>query len=319
MTKMKKVLITNAVPESALAPLAGVAEVIQGPSGGPLMSRAEVLALAPSLSGIINQAELRVDAELLDSAPLLEIVANVAIGTDNLDLPLMTDRGVWATNTPHAFIDSTADCTLGLMLSVARHLLPANQYVRSGQWQKDGFQPGCWDGIELGGKMLGIVGYGNIGRAVAQRAVSFGMKVIFHDPQQQTHEDYRDLEDLLDQSDFVSLHVPLTPQTHHLVSADTLRLMKPTAYLINMSRGPVVDEVALVQALEHKLIAGAALDVFEREPLVEQALLDMPNVHLSPHIGGGTHESREQARRLCAENVSLVLQGEVPKTPVNIL
>ena len=314
---MNKILITNAVPADALEPLAGLAQVIQGPAGGPTMPRAEVLALAPGLQGIINQAELRVDEALLAAAPKLKIVANVAIGVDNLDLDLMARRGVWATNVPDAFVASTADCALALLLNLLRGIKRADDYVRSGRWAGDGFQPGVWDGALLAGKVLGIVGYGRIGQAVARRARAFDMRVIYHSRTLSQEPGYRSLADLLAEADVVSLHVPLTAATHHLIGADELARMKTGAYLINMARGPVVHEAALVDALEAGRLAGAALDVFEFEPEPLPALLEMPNVLLTPHIGGGTLESRRQARRLCARNIAAVLRGERPLTPVN--
>ncbi len=309
------VLITNAVPPEVLAPLAGVAEVILGPGGGDLMPRDEVLRLAPRLSGIINQAELRVDAELLDAAPRLQVVANVAIGVDNLDLPLLRARGIVATNVPEAFTESTADCAIGLMLAVARRLVEADRFVRAGQWR--GFQPGRWDGLLLAGKTLGLVGYGRIGQAVERRALAFGLRVIHFDPRSDgSAPGYRPLEDLLAESDLVSLHVPLTPDTHRLLDAARLGRMKRGACLLNVARGRVVDESALVAALESGHLAGAGLDVFEDEPRVHPALLQMPQVVLTPHLGGGTRESRAEARRLCAENVAAVLRGRPPLTPV---
>ena len=314
---MYRVLITNAAPAEALEPLAGIAEIIQGPAGGKLMSRDEVLRLAPALHGIINQAELQVDEALLDAAPQLKIVANVAIGVDNLDLHLMARRGVWATNVPDAFVASTADCTLALILSLLRKINVADRYVRSGRWLDDGFQPGVWDGALLAGKILGIIGYGRIGKAVAQRARAFDMRVIYHSRVASANEGYRTLDDLLIEADVVSLHTPLTASTAHLIDGARLAQMKPGAFLINMARGAVVHEQALVDALREGKIAGAALDVFEFEPEVHPALLQMSNVCLTPHIGGGTRESRQAARRLCAENIAAVLLGKQPATPVN--
>ncbi len=314
---MQKVLITNAVPSAVLTPLNGIAEVLQGPAGGRLMSRAEVLRAAPELSGIINQAELRVDEELLAAAPRLQIVANVAIGVDNLALEAMARRGVWASNVPAAFVASTADCTLALILSLLRRIPQADRYARSGQWPRDGFQPGVWDGALLAGKTLGLIGYGRIGKAVAKRARAFDMRVIFHSRAPSAEAGYRELDALLTEADVVSLHTPLTPQTRHLINAERLARMKRDAWLINMARGPVVDEAALVAALGTGAIAGAALDVFEFEPKIHPALLDMPNVCLTPHIGGGTRESRHEARLLCARNIAAVLQGKPPLTPVN--
>ena len=242
---MLKVLITNAVPQEVLRPLEGVAEVIQGPAGGRLMSREAVLRYAPDLSGIINQAELTVDEELLDSAPQLKVVANVAIGVNNLDLQLMEQRGVWATNVPDAFVASTADCTFAQILSLLRKIPAADQYVRSGQWLNDGFQPGVWDGVLLAGKTLGIIGYGRIGKAVAHRAKAFDMRIIFHGRTPSEHEGYRALDDLMAEADVITLHTPLTASTHHLIDAARLAQMKASAFLINMSRGAVVHEQAL--------------------------------------------------------------------------
>ena len=314
---MYKVLITNAVPQDVLQPLAGIAEIIQGPAGGDLMSRETVLCHVPALHGIINQAELRVDEALLDAAPQLKIVANVAIGVDNLDLDLMEQRGVWATNVPDAFVASTADCTLAHLLNLTRRINAADRYVRSAQWLNDGFQPGIWDGMLLAGKTLGIIGYGRIGKAVAQRARAFDMRVIYHNRTSSADEGYRTLDDLLTEADVITLHTPLTSSTHHLIDEARLAQMKPGAFLINMSRGAVVHEGALVDALLAGKLAGAALDVFEFEPEVHPALLRMSNVCLTPHIGGGTWESRWAARRLCAENIAAVLQGKGPITPVN--
>lgn len=314
---MKRVLITNAVPEDALAPLAGLAQVIQGPAGGRLMPRETVLRHAPELDGIINQAELTVDKELLDAAPRLKIVANVAIGVDNLDLDLMAQRGVWATNVPDAFVASTADCTFALILNLLRKINAADRYVRSEQWAADGFQPGIWDGLLLAGKTLGVIGYGRIGKAVAQRARAFDMRVIYHNSRPSRDAAYRALDDLMAEADVITVHTPLTTHTRHLIDAARLARMKPSAYLINMARGAVVHEEALVDALLDSRIAGAGLDVFEFEPEAHPALLQMENVCLTPHIGGGTRESRRAARQLCAQNIAAVLQGERPITPVN--
>ena len=272
---------------------------------------------APKLHGIINQAELTVDAALLDAAPELKIVANVAIGVNNLDLDQMEQRGVWATNVPDAFVASTADCTFALILNLLRRINAADRYVRSGQWLNDGFQPGIWDGVLLAGKTLGIIGYGRIGKAVAQRARAFDMRVIYHTRTRSDDDAYRTLDDLLAEADVITLHTPLTARTRHLIDARRLAQMKASACLINMSRGAVVHEQALVDRLLDGKIAGAALDVFEFEPKVHPALLQMSNVCLTPHIGGGTRESRRAARRLCAENIAAVLQGKRPITPVN--
>lgn len=315
VSSLPVVLITNTVPTEALAPLKGVARVVLGPSGGDLMPRAEVLRLAPELAGIVNQAELRVDKELLEHAPRLKVVANVAIGADNLDLALMQRHGVYATNVPHAFVEATADYTMGALLALGRRLPDADRYVRAGEWK--GFQPGIWDGVLLEGKVLGLVGYGAIGRAVAQRARGFGLRVIYHQRTPVDDPAYVPLDRLLAESDFVSLHLPLNQDSRELINAPRLARMKRGSYLINAARGRVVNEAALVAALQSGHLAGAALDVFENEPRVHPALVGMRNVLLTPHLGGGTHESRHRARVHCISDVARVLTGLPPVSALN--
>lgn len=310
-----RVLITNRIPDEILAPLEAIAEIIHGPSGGDLMPRAEVLRHAPEVDAIINQAELKVDAELLSTAPKLKIVANVSLGADNLDLDLMSARNVHATNTPDAFADATADATLGLLLSAARRLAEADRYIRTGKWK--GFQPGIWDGTLLRGKILGIIGFGAIGRAVAERARAFGMKIIFHNRTASSDPSYRSLETLLGESDFISLHTPLNAESKKILNENTLRLVKRGAFLINMARGKVCDEAALVQALKDGRLSGAGLDVFENEPAIHPELLTLENVVMTPHLGGGTRESRAAARETAVGNVLAVLSGRTPLTPLN--
>ena len=312
-----KILITNHVPDDHLEPLLGLAEIIKGPSGGPMCSREEVLALAPDLVGIINQHELAVNRELLAAAPKLRIVANVAIGYNNLDILALDEAGVWASNCPDPFSEPAADHTIALLLAVARRVPEADAYVRSGQWARDGFQPGPWDGMLLGGKTIGIVGFGQIGRGVAKRAEAFGMRVIFHNTSGQNDPRYRTLEALLAESDVVSLNCPLVPATRHLLNAQSIALMKRGAIVLNMARGPVVDENALAAALASGHLGGAGMDVAENEPQIHPGLLAQKNVVFTPHIGGGTVESRKQARLTCARNVAEVLQGRPPLNPVN--
>jgi glyoxylate reductase len=314
---MPKVLITNHVPDEHIEPLIGLAEVIKGPAGGPMCTRSEVLSLAPELVGIINQHELAVDRELLAAAPQLRIVANVAMGHNNMDLAALDELGVWGSNVPDAFSEPTADHTIALLLALARRIPSADLYVRSGRWAEDGFQPGPWDGMLLGGKTIGIVGFGQIGRAVARRAEAFGMQVIFTSNRGQQDPRYRALDALLMEADVVSLHVPLTPATRHLINPSTIARMKPGSILLNMARGPVVDEEALSRALDKGHLRGAGMDVAENEPRIHPDLLARDNVVFSPHIGGGTVESRKQARLTCALNVAEVLRGRAPIHPVN--
>jgi len=317
MNMKPRILITNKVPEDHLEPLLGWTEILYGPAGGALMPRAEVLRLAPQLDAIINQAELKVDAELLDRAPRLRVIANVSIGLDHLDLTLLTSRGIWTTNVPDHFVASAADCTFAILLSLVRRIVEADRYVRSGRWARDGFQPGQWDGMLLEGKTIGIVGFGKIGRGVARRAEAFGMRVCLHDPACTYDPHYRPLDDLLREADVLSLHMPLLPSTRGLFGREKLALLPKGAVVLNLARGEVLQESALVEALQSGHLAGAGLDVFENEPNPHPALLEMPNVVLTPHVGGGTRESRRQARLLCAENVARVLRGEQPLTPVN--
>jgi len=309
-----KVLITDSPPPEHLLPLEGIAEVIKGSPDGRLMSREEVLQHAPDLAAIMNLGELRVDRELLDAAPNLKIVANIAIGTNNLDLPLLAERGIIATYIPDAVVNSTADFTMALLLALTRRIESACQYVRSGAWRA--LQPEQFDGIELAGKVLGLVGYGKIGQAVARRAGGFDMQVIHYRRQQTDDPARRNLDSLLAESDIVSLHVPLTPETERLMNRQRFEQMKHGSLFINMARGRVVEESALVEALRSCRLAGAGLDVFENEPEVHPALLEMPNVVLTPHIGGATREARKRARLLAAENVARLLLGDLPLTPV---
>jgi glyoxylate reductase len=310
---MFKVLWTNAPPPDHYAPLRDLAEVVTGPPVGAQMLREEVLARAGEVDAIVNQAELRVDRELLDAAPRLKAVANVAIGTNNLDTAAMLERGVIGLNVPDAFAESTADATIGLLLAVARRLPEADRYVRSGRWPEDGFQPGVWDGMELSGKTLGIFGFGLIGKAVARRAEAFGMKVRFHtrspadDPRAVT------FHELLETSDALSLHAPLTDKTTGLLERKRLARMKRGAILLNLARGQIVEEAALVEALRTGQLGGVGLDVFADEPQVPASLTELSNVVLTPHLGGGTRESRKRARLAAAEDVARVLRGEPPR------
>ena len=307
------VLITTALPRSQLSHLAGLARIVMGPPGGDTMPRARVLQMAPQLAGIISQGELTVDAELLDRAPSLRIVASASVGVDKLDLSLMAQRGVYATNAPTYFVEATADYTLGAILALMRRLTEADRYVRSGRWHR--FQPGAWDGGLLKDKVLGIVGYGAIGRAVARRATGFGLKVIYYSRTPSKEPGYTPLNRLLSKADIVSLHVPLTVDTYGLMNSSRLDRMKRGAYLINTARGRVVDEAALIRVLNSGQLAGAALDVFAQEPQVPAALRRHNNVLLTPHLGGGTRESRLMAWSICLSNVARVLAGQYP-TPL---
>lgn len=309
------VLVTSSTRREDLAPLTGKARLIMGPGGGDTMPRKEVLRHAQKLSAIICRGELQIDAELLERAPNLRIVASASVGVDKLDLPRMEQLGVFATNAPDYFVEATADYTIGAIISLLRRLPAADRYVRAGRWRS--FQPGAWDGALLHGKVLGLIGYGAIGRAVARRAEAFGLNVVHHRRTVSQEPGYTPLPELLARSDIVSLHVPLNDDSRTLINAARIRRMKRGAYLINVSRGPVVDEKALISALESGRLAGAALDVFADEPRVPQALRRLPNTLLTPHLGGGTIESRRHSSLTCATAVARVLSGQRPENLKN--
>lgn len=312
------VLVTNQVPKEhfpALAELPLRWEFATHPE--TLMPREELLDRVSEAQVIISQGEVLVDEALLERAPHLKIVANVAIGTDNFDVEAMARRGVWATNAPDAFTASTADATLALLLAVTRNVVRGDRYVREGIWHDEGMRPARWEGPLLGGLTLGLVGYGKIARAVEERARAFGMTVLHTRQSPDGSDGFRELEDLVRAVDVLSLHIPLTESTRHLIDASLLAKMKPGGYLINLARGAVVDEAALLGALQSGQLAGAGLDVFPQEPYVAQELRALPQVVLTPHLGGAARQARLAARAVAAENVAAVLRGELPQTPVN--
>jgi len=274
------------------------------------LPRAELLRRVHDAGALLPILGDRVDAELLDAAPRLRVVANHAVGTDNIDVAACTARGVWVTNTPGVLTESTADLTLALILALARRLREGERLVRSGKWL--GWAPTQLLGVELSGKTLGIFGYGRIGRAVARRAEGFGMRVLFS-----SRGGGVALDELLGESDVISIHAPLTPETRHAFGAQQLLSMRRGALLVNTARGPIVDEAALAAALGSGHLAGAALDVFEHEPSVNPALLGRDDVVLLPHLGSATRETREKMAQLALSQVELVLRGERPTTAVN--
>jgi glyoxylate reductase len=285
------------------------------------ISKEELFRRIHDKDGLVCLLTEKVNEELLAAAPKLRIVANVAVGYDNITVADCTKRGVAATNTPGVLDETTADFAWTLLMAVARRLGEGEALARSGQWKG-------WDldqlvGADVFGKTLGVVGFGRIGRAVASRARGFQMKVLYYDAMRAPldvergfHAEYRDLNSLLADSDFVSVHVPLLPETRGLFNAKTFSLMKPTSFLINTSRGPVVDEAALVHALESKKIAGAALDVYEKEPLIH-AGLKRPNVVLAPHIASASLETRTKMACMAAENVVALFKGQRPPNILN--
>jgi len=320
MTKDKPhVYIALRGPEDALARISDVCEVTRFEGAG-IPERDELLAGMAAADGVIGSAQLPIDAAVLATAPRLRVVSNFGVGFDNVDVAAATARGVVVCNTPGVLSDAVADLTLGLLLSLARRLPEAERFLREQRW-KPGASMAL--GTDVAGKTLGIIGLGRIGRAVARRAAAFGMAVLFHDEVRDLPEDaafctYRALEELLAAADFVSLHVNLTDATTALIGERALALMKPTAYLINTARGGVVDQAALVSALQRGEIAGAALDVFEREPpAADEPILQLPNVIALPHIGSGTVETRRAMLDLAIDNLLAALRGERPPCVVN--
>ena len=316
-----QVLVTHMLPEAALETLRRTCEVHVDVTDRQL-SVAELQHAVQDKDGVVCVITERIDAAVLGAGSQLKVVANVAVGYDNIDVAAATAGGVVVTNTPGVVTEATADLTWALLLSIARRIPESDRYVRSGQWQE--WRLMFMLGSDVYGATLGIVGMGRIGQAVARRAKGFGMRVLYHNRHRleaaletELGATWVEQGTLLHQADFVSLHVPLLAATTHLIGEAELRQMRPTAYLLNASRGPVVDEVALVRALQQGWIAGAALDVFEHEPYVPPELLAMDNVVLLPHLGSASVPVRTRMAVMAAENVLTVLRGERPPHVVN--
>jgi glyoxylate reductase len=303
------------VPASVLSRLEAFAQ-LDLYAGRSAIPRDELLERVAGKDALICLLTDKIDAAVLDAGTSLRVVANIAVGYNNIDVEACRARGIVVTNTPDVLTNACADFTWALILAVTRRLGEAERQLRRGDWK--GWALDHMLGSELRGKRLGLVGVGRIGRAVAEKAAAFGMSVAYTSrrPVDLGDAEHLSLDHLLATSDVVSLHCPLTPETHHLVDQKALTKMKRTAYLINTSRGPVVDEAALAWALEHRLIAAAALDVYEHEPQVHPGLLALENVMLIPHIASATTETRTAMADLAVANVSAVLDGRPPITPV---
>jgi glyoxylate reductase len=276
-----------------------------------------------NVDALVSLLSDKIDAEVFNAAPKLKIVSQLAVGFDNIDLKEATKRGIYATNTPEVLTDTTADFAWALLMAIARRIVEADKYVRMGKW-KVGWHPEMLQGRDVYGATMGIVGAGRIGYEIARRAKGFKMKILFYDviPRPEMEKDFDarkvDLDTLLREADFVSVHVPLMKETFHLINEDRLKLMKKTAYLINNSRGPVVDEKALYKALKEGWIAGAGLDVFEQEPtLSDNPLLKMDNVVVAPHISSASYETRSRMAEMVAENLIAFFEKRKPPNLVN--
>jgi glyoxylate reductase len=286
-------------------------------SGEGDLTPAELRERVQGKQGLISVLTTAVDRALLDAATDLKVVSNIAVGYNNIDVAAARERGIVVTNTPDVLTESSADFTWALILGITRRLSEGERLVRRGGWK--GWALDFMLGMELGGKQLGIVGMGRIGRAVAARAPAFGMRVVYtsRTPQEVPDAEPMALDRLLATSDVVSLHCPLTADTRHLIDQPALARMKRSAYLINTSRGPVVDESALAWALKNRMISGAALDVYEKEPEVHPELLTLENVLLAPHLASATTETRTGMADLAVRNCIAVLSGEPPLTAVS--
>ena len=308
------VLLTRRIPAAVIARLEAECD-LDLHEGREAIPRPELLARIRGKQALISLLTDRVDHEVLDAATDLRIVANIAVGYNNIDVEECRARGIVVTNTPDVLTNACADFTWALILGISRRLGEAERQLRRGEWK--GWALDHMLGMELRGKRLGLVGVGRIGRAVAERASAFGMDVVYHARRPvDIAGEHLPLERLLATADVVSLHCPLTPETHHLIDQKALAKMKRTAYLINTARGPVVDEAALAWGLKQRLIAGAALDVYEKEPEVHPDLLELENVMLIPHIASATTETRTAMADLAVSNVLAVLGGAPPGTPV---
>jgi glyoxylate reductase len=314
------VFVTRPLPEPGVAPLADAGFDVRTNREDRPLSRTELLDGARDADAIVTTLSDRIDADLLDAAPRLKVVANYAVGFDNVDVAEARRRGVEVTTTPDVLSEATADLAWALLLATARRLGEGERLVRAGEWK--GPAPTQLLGQPVGGRTLGIVGMGAIGRAVARRARGFSMPVVYFnrnrvpvEVEQELGTRFVALDELLSTADYVSLHAPLNDQSRHLIDAAALARMKPTAVLVNTARGALVDEVELVRALRQRTIAAAGLDVYEREPLLADGLAQLDNVVLSPHVGSATTDTRGAMVRLCIDNVVAVLAGRPAVTP----
>lgn len=316
-----RVLVTRRVYPAAIAVL-NEAAAVDYKDTLDVMTEDQLVQRLQHADGLVCQLTDPVTAHVIASAPKLRVISQVAVGHDNIDVAAATARGIVVTNTPDVLTEATADFTWALLLATARRVPEAERFLKAGRWNR-------WDidllaGADVSHRTLGIVGFGRIGRAVARRAAGFGMKVLYAsrnpapaEVERELHAIHVPLDTLLAQSDFVSIHCPLNAETRGMIGIEQLSRMRRSAILVNTSRGPVVDEAALAAALSEKMIAGAGLDVFEREPAVDPDLLALPNVVLTPHIGSATHATRQRMCTLAAENCAAVLTGNRPPNPVN--
>lgn len=315
------VYVTRMIPQAGIEVLrdAGL-DVEINPHDRPL-TREELLRVVPQAEAVLCLLTDRIDSDVFEAAPTIKGFANYAVGYDNLDVSEATRRGIPLSNTPGVLTDATADLAWALLFAVARRVVESDGVMRRGEWA--GWGPLQFIGGDITGRTLGIIGAGRIGTAMALKSRGFGMTVLYtgnrrNDVLEDTLGAQKvPLEELLSASDFVSVHVPLTESTRHVIDRSALKRMKKNAYIINTARGPVIDETALVEALREGAIAGAGLDVYENEPIPAPGLVDLPNAVVTPHVGSATHETRDAMATMAARNILAMIAGEKPETCLN--
>jgi glyoxylate reductase len=316
-----KVFVTQNIPQAGLDLLMKECEVFVNKEDR-VLSKGEIIERLKGMDGMVCLLTDAIDGEIMDAEPNLKVISNYAVGFNNIDVDAATERGIPVTNTPGVLTETTADFAWALLMAIARRVVEADKFTREGKFK--GWRPQLLLGSDVYGKTIGIVGMGRIGQAMARRARGFDMNILYYDEYRPDPEVEKELgltyvpfDELLQKADYVSIHVPLMESTHHLIGERELKLMKKTAYLINSARGPIVDEKALVKALQEKEIAGAGLDVFEDEPELAPGLAELDNVVIAPHIASATIETRSKMATMAAEGCLSVLKGERPVNLVN--
>ncbi|MGC8954559.1 MAG: 2-hydroxyacid dehydrogenase [Fervidobacterium sp.] len=312
-----KIFVTYDIPEKGINLLIERGYEVDVYKGEEFLSQEEMIARSKNADGIITQLRDTIDRNFIYALERTKIIANYAVGYNNIDIQAAKERGIYVTNTPGVLTDATADTAFALILAVARKIVQADKFVREGKFV--GWKPKLFLGYDLFGKTLGIIGMGRIGQAVAKRAIGFGMKIVYHnrkrlseDVEKQFNASYLPLDELMSVSDVISIHTPLTNDTYHLINKERIALMKPSAIIVNTARGPVIDELALYEVLKEGKIAGAGLDVYENEPMLTHGLEKLENVVLLPHIGSATYETREKMSEMVAVNIIEALEGRIP-------
>lgn len=318
-----KIYVTRQLFDEAIKILRNHAEVEVFDGVDNAIPRKLLLSKVRGVDGLLSLLTERIDTEVMDAGKQLKVISNYAVGYNNIDVEAATERGIYVTNTPGILTETTADCAFALLMAIARRIPEADRHVRAKKWVH-AWGPSMFAGFDIHSKTLGILGLGRIGSAIARRAKGFNMKIIYHDVyrredlEEKLGVEYMSRDDVLAEADFITLHVPLTEETHHMIGRGELQTMKKTAFLINTSRGPVVDETALHKALREGDIAGAGLDVFEREPIdPDSPLLQLDNIVLTPHIASASIETRTRMAVVAATNLVSVLQGKDPPNLVN--